>query len=60
MSPTLLVLRDEDLRKRKAELLKRAGKSVSAMRALASNYELDQECQAILRQIEELDFLLEG
>lgn len=59
MTPTVLVLKDDELIARRAALVKRAGKSVEQMRKLAGVYQLDQERQAILRQIDELDFLLE-
>ena len=57
MTPTLEVVRDEDIERRRIELIRRAGLSVPKMREMAKTYDLDQEHQAILREIDELDFL---
>lgn len=57
MTPTLFVLDHDEIRAREAELLGRTDKSLHELRALAASYELPQEEQAILRRLEELEFL---
>jgi len=57
MTPRVELLEARDIDARRKALLKRANMSVRKMRKLAAQYSLDQEHQAILRQIEELDFL---
>lgn len=57
MSPTIEVLDIREIKRRRKALLVRAGMSVKKMRRMVEAYTLDQEHQAILRQIDELDFL---
>ncbi len=57
MSLVLEVLDSAGIERRRGELLSRAGMSANRMRELAEKFKLDQEGQAILRQLDELDFL---
>jgi len=57
MSPVLEVFDAAAIAARRAELVAQAGIPIERMRKLAANFKLDQERQAILRQLDELDFL---
>ena len=57
MTPTLIVMKDDEIELRRRDLIRRAGMGVDKMRKRATEYTLDQEPQAILRQIDQLDFL---
>lgn len=57
MSPTLEVLREEDIIARRDELLARAGMGLDEMREADAEYRLDQDHQAVLRRLDELAYL---
>ena len=50
-------MKDDEIELRRRDLIRRAGMGVDKMRKRATEYTLDQERQAILRQIDQLDFL---
>ena len=57
ISPHVEILSAADIEERRAELLRRSGMSLDELRERSADYELDQIEQAILRQLEELEFL---
>jgi hypothetical protein len=57
MSSMSVVLDRDSIGERRDELLQRAGMSLSQLRERQAAYELDQNQQAILRRLEELEFL---
>ncbi|MCL9664777.1 hypothetical protein L2091_05985 [Curtobacterium albidum] len=57
MVPTVIYLDHEAIEARRADLLQRANMPLDVMRSKGANYQLDPEEQAILRALDELDFL---
>jgi len=57
MSPTSVVLDSGSISARRSELLERAAMTLDEMRDRQADFELDQGQQAILRRLEELEYL---
>jgi len=57
MTPASIVLSPEDISVRRAELMERSGMTLEELRDKNDSFELDQNGQAILRRLEELEFL---